>query len=194
MEVNHHSIFPTIVSDLKLPAFSSIKDSLIRWIYEYQENVEGVTKSNRGGWQSPDDFWREESFKEFYNYMSVGFHMWNSAYPGYNYSVNNMWINVNKPGDYNTPHVHPLSKMSGCFYIKVPDNSGAISFQCPSFFINSNLHLSVNSGLAEQFNFYSRWQMNPFEGTMLFFPPHLQHEVETNQSNEDRITIAFNLD
>ena len=194
MQVNHQSIFPTIVSDLKLPAFSSIKDSLIQWIYNYKENTEGVAKSNRGGWQSPDDFWTEESFKEFYDYMSVGFSMWNSAYSGYSYSISNMWINVNKPGDYNTLHVHPLSKMSGCFYIKVPENSGSIIFECPSYYVNFNLHKSINSELADQFNFYSSWCMNPYEGTMLFFPPHLQHEVATNRSNEDRITIAFNLD
>ena len=194
MQVNHQSIFPTIVSDLKLPAFSSIKDSLIQWIYNYKENTEGVAKSNRGGWQSPDDFWREESFKEFYDYISVGFSMWNTAYPEYRYSISNMWINVNEPGDYNTLHVHPLSKMSGCFYIKVPENSGSIIFECPSYYVNFNLHKSVNSELANQFNFYSSWCMDPCEGTMLFFPPHLQHEVATNRSNEDRITIAFNLD
>lgn len=193
MQVNHHAVFPTIISDIKLPAFSSIKDSLIKWIYDYKVTNKGTLRSNRGGWQSPTDFWKDESFKEFYDYLSVGFSMWNMEYPNYHYSIDNMWINVNTPNSYNTLHAHPLTKVSGCFYIQVPENSGSIRFQCPSYFVNANLHYSVNPKLAENFGFYPSWRIKPVEGEMLFFPPHLFHEVESNQSDDDRITIAFNL-
>ena len=33
---------------------------------------------------------------------------------------------------------------------------------------------------------------DPLEGHMLIFPSNLKHGVEMNQSDEDRISIAFN--
>ena len=36
---------------------------------KYKENKEGVIFSNRGGWQSPSDFWKEISFSKYYNYI-----------------------------------------------------------------------------------------------------------------------------
>ena len=40
------------------------------------------------------------------------------------------------------------------------------------------------------FNSYYRI---PEEGVVLLFPSHLLHRVELNESNEDRISISFNL-
>ena len=35
-----------------------------------------------------------------------------------------MWANINPPGGYNAPHIHPNSLFSGVYYIKAPKNSG----------------------------------------------------------------------
>ena len=32
-----------------------------------------------------------------------------------------------------------------------------------------------------------------FEGRILVFPAHLNHHVEPNESNEDRISVSFNI-
>lgn len=194
MEIYHTPVFPLIISELQLPAFSSVKSSLIEWIYKYKETTGGVVVSNRGGWQSPSDFWQEESFKEFYDYMNIGFYGLSEAYPKYNFSISNMWINVNNKGDYNVSHCHPQSEMSGCLYIKVPENSGGIKFYCPDEFQRSRLLRAANPEFAEKFQYCANYTYTqPSEGMMLFFPPYLYHEVESNQSNEDRITIAFNF-
>jgi uncharacterized protein (TIGR02466 family) len=34
---------------------------------------------------------------------------------------------------------------------------------------------------------------NPLEGRMLIFPSYLAHQVEPNESDEDRISVSFNL-
>jgi uncharacterized protein (TIGR02466 family) len=44
---------------------------------------------------------------------------------------------------------------------------------------------SVNSGY---------WYAEPKEGDLIMFPSWLRHYVEPSKSNEDRISIAFNLE
>ena len=36
--------------------------------------------------------------------------------------------------------------------------------------------------------------MYPKEGSMLVFPAYLDHKVEPNKSDEDRISISFNIE
>ena len=36
--------------------------------------------------------------------------------------------------------------------------------------------------------------MYPKEGSMLVFPSYLEHMVKPNESDEDRISVSFNLD
>ena len=37
-------------------------------------------------------------------------------------------------------------------------------------------------------------KMEPEEGKLLIFPAYLQHSVEENLSDDDRIVISFNVD
>ena len=34
---------------------------------------------------------------------------------------------------------------------------------------------------------------NPTEGKIIVFPSHLNHLVQENKSNEDRISVSFNI-
>jgi len=36
-------------------------------------------------------------------------------------------------------------------------------------------------------------QWEPVENSLIFFPSWLQHEVQTNNSNDDRVIISFNI-
>lgn len=194
MKVYHDAVFPSIISNLTIPAFSGVKESLIRWIYEYMNGKDGRIVSNVGGWQSDDDFWLEESFKEYLDYMMLGIDEFSRDFGSYKYTISNMWINVNRKGDFNSLHCHPEAHMSGCFYINVPENSGGIQFRCPNLFVNSHLHRNINSEIEKLFNFSPQWNIpKPLEGGMIFFPSYLYHTVVNNNSNEDRISIAFNL-
>ena len=109
-----------------------------------------------------------------------------------NLILNNLWININKFKDVNDLHNHPHSILSGCFYIKVPKNSGAIVFKTPSaplVDIYWRNHL-------KNFTVYNSpfWKIFPVEKQLLIFPSWLEHSVEPNMNEkEERISIAFNL-
>ena len=40
---------------------------------------------------------------------------------------------------------------------------------------------------------YHSFDLQPVEGRILIFPAHLLHEVGENKSNQDRISVSFNL-
>ena len=57
-----------------------------------------------------------------------------------------------------------------------------------------NLELkSYTEGFKELNNVYQSYAFCPLEGRIFVFPAHLAHQVEPNQSNEDRISISFNI-
>jgi len=192
MHVYHRTLFPSIVSEVECDYFKLIQSNLIDWIYNYQKNTDGVVLSNRGGWQSPSDFYLDDSFSEFADYI-----LQNSltALSHYNlqFKMSNMWININRKGDYNVVHNHSNSIISGVLWIKTPDNCGLLKFLSPHSFTQSLLLDNVDSDVAKKQNYYSGYTFNPKEGTMILFPSDLLHGVEPNESDEDRISIAFNL-
>ena len=48
--------------------------------------------------------------------------------------------------------------------------------------------------IRDRYNAYTSFNIPPQEGVMLIFPSFLLHSVEENLSDEDRISVAFNLD
>ena len=69
MKISHRTLFPSIVSEIECDYFKLIQPSLIEWIYNYQKNTNSVDHSNRGGWQSPSNFYLDDSFSEFADYI-----------------------------------------------------------------------------------------------------------------------------
>ena len=176
--------------------FKDITDQQYEAAVNYCENmpgnVVGVVKSNVGGWQSqpahmdilnntPLSVFRkqiDEELIQVYNDMGVesfGKH-------------NNVWININKKGDYNKRHTHPNSCMSGVFYIT--DTTSDIVFERPEsidrFHIDSMLS-KHNTPLS-----FHEVRYTPRRGMLIMFPSWLTHRVEPNTTDKTRISIAFN--
>lgn len=195
MNVERYCLFPSIATYAYCDNYSEIKDDLINWIYSYQKkNPETENKSNRGGWQSSDLFYRnEKSFSRFYNYIESSIHSALSHHT-VKFRMNNMWININRKNNHNTAHQHPHSHVSGVFWVKTPENCGDIVFESPHYFdqyiniFTLNSDFSNNTNCSFNYTFYAR------EGNMLLFPSPLRHWVQENTSDEDRISISFNLD
>ena len=105
--------------------------------------------------------------------------------------VGNGWINVNSKNDFNVPHVHPNSLVSAVYYVKVPNNSGKLVFDNPI----SQHNFIISSDAIQNFNTLnsSIWSIQPNEGELVMFPSWLKHWVEPNRSEDERISLAFNI-
>jgi len=90
--------------------------------------------------------------------------------------LSNNWLNVTGPGGFQDMHTHQVDELVGCFYLKVPENSGVIEL----------------APLVELASTHPRKVITPFTGMYAFFPGNVLHRVTYNKSSLQRISFAFN--
>ena len=105
--------------------------------------------------------------------------------------IGNMWAGINPRGGTNKPHTHPGALFSGVIYIQVPENSGNLCFIHPAQ--NHNYHFNVHTVTKWDTINSGERHIIPKVGKMIMFPGYQSHYVEPNLSDEDRITIGFNI-
>ena len=192
-----HKLFPVPVFEKKLDNHEELNKELEKYIYNLKKNdPKGQIKSNSGGWHSPYFNIKNSpplhkfisSFND-YLYKVVSDHMSWKCEPK-NVNIINMWSVINQKNTFNIRHAHPNSMMSAAYYVKAKKNSGNINFFDPKE-IKTMYHPPY-----KEYNDLSSEavKIEPEEGKLLLFPAYLQHSVDKNLSDEDRIVISFNVD
>jgi len=106
-------------------------------------------------------------------------------------SMHDSWVNVQRPGQFQEYHDHLSSKkvqFSGVYYLSVPQRSGNIQFRHP----NVKLLNRWSDDLAcLRHNFF--YVLQPKNGLLLLFPSWLDHMVQKNESDFNRISLSFNF-
>ena len=96
------------------------------------------------------------------------------------------WINLHDRGGFNFLHMHEGSLLSGSFYLQVPAGAGEFVFRDPRAGV---VHGDVKGGVP---NGHADVHLRPSDGLLVLFPCWMEHYVEPHDSDEPRITIAFN--
>ena len=186
MNYNIECLFPTALHSLETDVDERIKPHCLQ---AQQANPVGVRVSNQGGWQSlankDNNLITDILYDLFENSINKLFQQ--------KLQILNHWININGPNSYNIMHDHPMCDLSGVYYINVPENSGNIYFQSPHNFVANAELFSYNAQARQDLKQYIQMDIKPKDGLLLIFPAYLQHGVTVNQSNEDRISISFNI-
>jgi uncharacterized protein (TIGR02466 family) len=162
-----------------------------------KEDPKGRVISNIGGWQSKDLSYKDinepemlklfEIIKNRFVELTKNFNLINPE----KMDIDNFWININKKNNTNVIHNHIHSIFTIVYYVKVPLNSGKIIFSRPSILYYEKC---IENDIIEKYNEFnsSTYAYEPKEGDLIMFPAWLEHFVESNNTNEDRISIAFN--
>jgi uncharacterized protein (TIGR02466 family) len=187
------SIFSTPVWMSVLPDFEDYKDSFLTCVRNFKErNPQGENKSNVSGYQSPFTLQGEEELRPLFQYVCE---MAMQAVQDLNFIDNNIflthaWVNFNDTRQcMNTEHIHG-EVFSGVFYLKTPPESGKLVLT------NSGLNrLWGGCELIKEKNQFTgeSLRIEPEEGSIILFPSYLPHSVETNNHDDERISISFNL-
>ena len=105
--------------------------------------------------------------------------------------MTDLWLNIMGPGSHHPFHLHPLSVISGTYYVEVPKGSGPFKVEDPR--IASFMASPPPSPRARLEN--QRYvSLTTRPGDLLLFESWLKHEVPSNQSREERISVSFNYD
>lgn len=118
--------------------------------------------------------------------------------------IRDMWVNFQKAGEYNPPHIHP-GHLSFVLYLQMPEEiksekniafskpHGSISFthlEYPKIRgVLSNIELQIDNAVLPKW-FYNHL---PNTGDMFVFPSYINHFVESfDTPNVERISVAGN--
>jgi uncharacterized protein (TIGR02466 family) len=96
------------------------------------------------------------------------------------------WVNLHDRGGFNFLHLHEGALLSGSFYLQVPPGSGDFVFRDPR---PGTIHGFIKGGMP---NGHSDVHLKPNAGLLVLFPCWIEHYVEPHESDQPRITIAFN--
>ena len=181
--------FPTIIygKDVKLD-----NQLFANEIIEWSKRDPGVKKTNRNGWHSTTEMHKMPVFEPLVKELFVMMNdIWKEERIDREPVLGNMWANINPPGGYNAPHVHPNSLFSGVYYIKSLKNSGRLSCIDPRPGVQLNMPTRKKGELPKYL--WREVNLEPEEGRIIIFPYYLLHSVQPNESNDIRISVSFNF-
>jgi uncharacterized protein (TIGR02466 family) len=180
---------PIYVKDVGTPEFNTqLEQNIINW----SRQDKGVQKTNVNGWHSTTDMHLKPEYKMLVDLLHQAQHfIYNDELLDNEPFLGNMWANINPPGGYNRAHTHPNSLWSGVYYVKAPINSGHLKVEDPKPSINISRPRRKQGQLPK--HLWNEVHFEPIAGRLIMFPSWLNHCVDTNQSNDIRISVSFNF-
>ena len=163
----------------------TFNEDFTSWILGIKEKEKSVRKSNRGGWQSELYDSKNEMFEPLIN--EIREFCSNLPLNIKEIIIPQLWVNVNKRGDWNIIHQHGQYDLSGTYYVKVPKDSGRLVFRDPRPAAMSNKFFVSRYDNGELKN------VNVIEGMLGIWPAYLDHFVEPSNTDEERISISFDI-
>ena len=178
--MNILQLFPTLVFT-KTCELNLI--DLYNRIIEFKDINDGIVISNRGGYQS-----QEFKYQPLEDVIKDSIPL-KEGKPINNIEVK-FWFNINKKGDYNDVHDHDSYSgtfLSGVFYVSTPENCGRIRLYDPRCFVIGAPDMKYYYD-SNNYHYF-----NPEPNLLIMFPGWLKHDVEPNQSTDNRVSVAFNV-
>lgn len=104
-------------------------------------------------------------------------------------TMTDCWINIMPPNVVHSLHLHPLSTISGTYYVQTPRGCPGLKFEDPRL----DRFMAAPPRKQEASERNRSWMTLPAEvGNVLLFESWLRHEVAPNQAKTERISISFN--
>lgn len=103
----------------------------------------------------------------------------------------NSWFSINRQHSYHEAHHHCPDIWSGVYYVKADCKDATISF------LNKNIidtGWPYNTTKIENTDYVSsQVTCTVYSGLLIIFPSYLEHKVNQQTEDSERITIAFNM-
>jgi len=104
-------------------------------------------------------------------------------------AMTDCWVNIMPRLMAHPGHLHPLSTISGTYYVRVPRGSPGLKFEDPRL----ERMMAAPPSLAHARPENRRWHVQEaVAGHVVLFESWLRHEVAANTAASERISISFN--
>ena len=169
---------------------------MLKLCYQLHNDDDGRKLSNQGGWQSKD--FRPDVYAEMKPLHDMIMAQVDNCIRDYGYHedyctplMENFWFNINKQGNTNSVHIHDNSFISGVYYVSANPGQGNINVyknHMQDFIIASAAPMQSYTPISA-----SCIAFEPMSSKLILFPGWLPHGVDRNQTEEDRVSISFNV-
>ena len=167
------------------------REDLKKQILHAKENDIGTQNhSNDGCWRSNADYQMEWLYDEVRTLSSEANNVYLERDPVFKMLLEkctnrdiNCWTNVNEVGSNNVLHTHTDDVWAGIYYIQ-SEGTGDLVFHNPA-------------NTLQQCNMFSPFTrktiIQPKDGMLILWPGWVPHEVKDNESNKQRINLAWGI-
>ena len=184
-------MFPTLVWKLQLKA--DLREAMAARILAALEGMRrDLPRPAPGqGWQSVQTLHEREEFRDLVacvnhaakgilRFLRIGCEA---------FEITGCWANVLAKGAAHKAHSHPNNFLSGVYYVRTHPGTDTLNFHDPRNQAGV-IRPPVVELTAENTD---QVVVRVENGTLLVFPSYLQHSVDANTSEEERISISFNI-
>jgi uncharacterized protein (TIGR02466 family) len=104
-------------------------------------------------------------------------------------AMTDCWVNIMGRGAAHSMHLHPLSSISGTYYVAMPRAAPGLKFEDPRM----ERFMAAPPRVSHAARANRPWvTLNVQAGEVVLFESWLRHEVAPSPSATDRISISFN--
>ena len=167
--------------------------SIKEYAHKLRDKYPGAKISNRGGWHSQElDQPLPKSLDNLIKDLTEFLNNYCAQWTGINdLTLGNWWININGKYNYNAQHDHQNAILSAVYYVEVlANNTGDLVLhrEDTSRYYLGSRYRKKNTHFSSQV-----YTTKPTCGKLVVFPAWTKHSVEMNNSDTERISIAFNF-
>ena len=184
-------MFPTLVWKvlLKAEVRDAIDGTILATLEGMRRDLPGLEPGR--GWQSEQTLHEREEFadlascvrdlaKSILRFLRVGYEP---------FEITGCWATILAKGAAHKAHTHPNNFLSGVYYVRTGPGTDTINFHDPRP-QTAVIRPPVVELTAENTD---QVVVRVTNGTLLMFPSYLEHSVDANASEDERISISFNL-
>jgi uncharacterized protein (TIGR02466 family) len=100
------------------------------------------------------------------------------------------WVNIMPQGVVHSLHLHPLSTLSGTYYLRTPAGSSGLKFEDPRL----DRYMAAPPRRTDAPPELQPWHTVAAKtGQVVLFESWLRHEVPPNPSATPRVSVSFNF-
>ena len=190
-EADIFRMFPSFVwkTQLKEDIIKRISQDVISTLDLLRQAKPGLESSLN--WQSDYDLYQSERFGQLISsiHEAVKKVLEFLKIADTPFVMTGLWANMNAPGAVHKMHNHPNNFLSGAYYVQTGKGADTINFHDPRP-QKDVIKPPVTELTADNTD---QVVVTVNDGTLRVFPSWLSHSVDTNRSNQTRISISFNI-
>jgi uncharacterized protein (TIGR02466 family) len=184
-------MFPTFVWQVRIEAGlrDALREPILAAIAEMRVRLPPLAPGQ--GWQSGQALHRREDFRELVacvdrgvatilRFLRIG---------DERCEITGCWATVLAPGAAHKLHSHPNNYLSGVYYVRTGPGADSINFHDPRR-QTGVIRPPVVELTAENTD---QVVVKVRDGTLLMFPSYLEHSVDANTSDAERVSVSFNV-